>query len=248
MKKQKLLTTDEIIRKHGRLTDLLTGYPDYQKESMSQIVSFIDEKSIPGELKKVFSDNLVDNDGQEVTIKIFTGKARYQNSWNRKIADTDAMLDSLIQQWVSELSSDLCLFLYMLSRDPDDRVKYSIMRTARRKELLTSYLQRLEILLDDPQFLESIGIDGAILFGKRDEYSQELQQIKSIGKRGGQIKPLELPLFPIIGKLDILGYNNNRKATFLAGLIPRFKLPGYQAQSKKQLTKTVYKWFDVQMD
>lgn len=245
----KILTTGEVNRRYGEINDLVPGSREYIKKYLEQVKAFVNEStSIQNDLKKVLTDNAEEIDGQRVEIRIFNGKANYVNTWPSNYGDTDGIIDGIIQQQVSSLVDDLCFFIYVLSRDPDERIRISGTKVARRKELLTSYLQRLEILLEDPNFLEAIQVDTTMLSEKRSEYIQELQDLKTERKRGGQKKILEFPLIPIIGVLDLIGYKDRKKASLLADLIQEFDIPEYRGQERKAMIGKVTKWFAVRLD
>ena len=141
------------------------------------------------------------------------------------------------------LLSDLVLLLFEVLRGPERRMKKSSNEINFPRNIRKAYIQRLEVLAEDPVFASQYENIRGELEQKIQRFKSELKDLsKPNAKRGGQTKILVNLLVPVIIRLKVNNLERPQRVSFLHDLIVVFESPEFGGTKQKSEKDRIRQW------
>jgi len=214
-KTSKILTEEELRAKSRSLGPDEEKCLEFTYQNLERVLQFLKDEKIADKFREYLekkSSRLVSPHEDDLFfvehyVRLVTQKGDFP---------PEDVREAFIERWVRDFADDLCYLLFVMLGDPDDRLNYSRSGLEYRRGKYITDLQIIEGLLSNPTLMKKLGLEREQLVHRREELQTQLKKIKPPVKRAGQRKFLEFPLFPIIGRLTLLGYTKkNDRARLL---------------------------------
>lgn len=237
----KILTEKEILAKSRSLRPDEEKCLEFTNQNLEKVLQFLKDEKITDKFREYLEKNssrLVsphedDLFFEEHYIRLVTQQGDFPSEEER---------EAFTEKWIRHFADDLCYLLFVILGDPDDRLNYSRSGLEYRRGMYETHLQIIEGLLGNPTLMEKLGYKREQLVHRGEELQIKLKKTKPPVKRAGQRKFLEFPLFPITGRLALLGYTKkNDRARFLLKLFRKYDVQ-WISDIDKVATDMIRQW------
>lgn len=140
-----------------------------------------------------------------------------------------------------ELELSIMTLISEAFREPEERSNISKAEVARPKKIIAAFLERTELVLEDPHFMEFMDFDQQKIQDKLENLRQQAAVLK--GSSAGDRKLIKSHIPTVRMYLHKKGLGTNQQVEFLLDLFKNFKAPVLWDDRTAARAK-IYDWFE----